>query len=381
MDEIDEMGMFWRRIKTHLTSLWLWRDTTAFDVLVGSTKKARINLPLRPALVFLVAIVLVENVNLIPSAFLFGVAWLFLASSHQHSDGKEKDRSFWNHPKPYRVWLRAFLSNDTLPVNVPPLSDSDVKGIPEEDTAMGSHPGPLGLSTSRDMNQPERSNIMDAGSNAGVSSESQRRGSLDGSVVSGFSGMRVKSSRSASLVALANTLLPVQTALGRICEAKRVAVSIVCWDESHVAFFITTVAIVAGIAFLFVPWAIVLVWTLRITVWSLLGPWMWLVDRFLVQDRSIATARYRSWDQHEPKEESEVRVAAWREYLFGKHHVVVPSWRPYRYCDSPLPSSAAVPISKEDKPECFISKKKHGQKLCGRMVPVWDDDTGKPVID
>jgi hypothetical protein len=77
-----------------------------------------------------------------------------------------------------------------------------------------------------------------------------------------------------------STLFPIQKNLRKRVLDLRIATSIVTWEERIHAFWITTMAFVATLAFFWVSCALNLKWILRITVWTLLGPWTAIVASY-----------------------------------------------------------------------------------------------------
>ena len=88
----------------------------------------------------------------------------------------------------------------------------------------------------------------------------------------------------------------------------------------------------------------------QITTWIILGPWMKLVDIFIVQKKNIASNeksielenfRQRIFNK-KPIDEEEKSL---REYLFGKYSYTPPEGAyTDRYIDRPLLSSSAKPF-------------------------------------
>jgi hypothetical protein len=79
-------------------------------------------------------------------------------------------------------------------------------------------------------------------------------------------------------------LLPIQQILGLVCKTIYIARSFLLWDDHSVyAFVITNACLAAGVGMLFIPWNWLLHWTLHIIVWTFLGPWMKLIDIFIVR--------------------------------------------------------------------------------------------------
>jgi hypothetical protein len=88
-------------------------------------------------------------------------------------------------------------------------------------------------------------------------------------------------------------LLPAQMALYKICILLRAVSSIVLWEDSVAAFWIVTTAMAASLLLAWIPWSFILLWSFRIFVWVLLGPWMKLVDIFYFNRLQNMTAEER----------------------------------------------------------------------------------------
>lgn len=106
-------------------------------------------------------------------------------------------------------------------------------------------------------------------------------------------------------------LVPVQQILYQACIYCRCAKSIIVWNDSIVAFWVATVALLlTGITF-FVPWTFLFRWTFRILSISLLGPWMKLVDVFYMDDDTKMT-----YEERKAKVEAEMQLRY--EYVMGE---------------------------------------------------------------
>merc|ERR1711972_40297 len=81
---------------------------------------------------------------------------------------------------------------------------------------------------------------------------------------------------------LKGLLFPVQLGLDTVVRYIRYANFIISWEESYIAFWITTACLLSSFVFLFVPWGFIIQWLARIIVWGVFGPWMKLVDIFYV---------------------------------------------------------------------------------------------------
>lgn len=54
---------------------------------------------------------------------------------------------------------------------------------------------------------------------------------------------------------------------------------------------------------------------------------------------------------------------------------MVPRFKDYRYCDTPLPESSATPVLEDI--EIITNKIYPGQTLTGEMIPTWGDGLDK----
>jgi len=181
---------------------------------------------------------------------------------------------------------------------------------------------------------------------------------------------------------LNRVVLPVQRTMMHMCHGVRVIKSIVTWEECHIAFWITNSAILLAIPVLFVPWGMVTRFVLRVMVWTLLGPWMKLVDIFYVQrlDREKkldawslehSTAVEAAKRAHQTRKENVIKLKSWRDYLFGKYMVQVPRFKEFRYKDVPLSVSTATPYDPNLRSPPRVVKRNFTQDVTGEMVPTW----------
>lgn len=170
------------------------------------------------------------------------------------------------------------------------------------------------------------------------------------------------------------------------------------WEESIVSFWITAVFLAAGLVSLLLPWAFILTWVGRITIWFLFGPHMKLVDLFLQAqakkygdvDNALAKFHEQSFLARLRREEA-VKLKAVKEIRFGRFSTEVPAFNLCRHFDRPLPQSSArifhteaggiIEEASEDIDE--TEKKKSwdidetkkktlwlpGQQLYGSMIP------------
>jgi hypothetical protein len=155
------------------------------------------------------------------------------------------------------------------------------------------------------------------------------------------------------------------------------------------------ISLVAGTVLLFVPWSWIVRWGLRVVVWTLLGPWMKLVDIFVVEklqaegdnlvkrffhsveQRSLALVLRRRLIQI--RKEDALKLGAMKSYMFWKVLARVPQFKDYRFPDVPRSESSARP-HEAGYSSVQIVERKHGQKLVGHMIPTWGDQEDGAIL-
>jgi hypothetical protein len=187
---------------------------------------------------------------------------------------------------------------------------------------------------------------------------------------------------------LKSVLHPIQLQLRDIVVKARIATSIILWEETYYAFWITTISFAASIVMLLIPWGLLLRWVFRIIAWVFLGPWMAIVDRLYFRANPIMTdeekeasrkkrlkSRYEvaveAASNYHVKRERGIKLQAMKKYMFGKFLIRVPRFREALYQDIPLPASFAEPYPSNAE-AIVINDRKYGQNLFGDMVPQRD---------
>jgi len=176
-----------------------------------------------------------------------------------------------------------------------------------------------------------------------------------------------------------------------VCKHLKFVGNIITWEESYLSFWVTVSSIVLSVVFLIVPWRLVVFWCARICAWTILGPWMKLVDLYLkgVEEMKKRNREYEKVREEEVtkmqmygarvKLEDEEKMRDMKIHKFGRYIVRVPQRSLARRKDIPLPESYAkhfVPPSRrsvlgiqvagiEEEYETVLP----GQHLTGSMVP------------
>lgn len=179
-----------------------------------------------------------------------------------------------------------------------------------------------------------------------------------------------------------------------ICLGLRIFKNIIVWQECYISFWITLTSFVLSFILLFVPWGVLIKWTLRITVWVFFGPWMKLVDIYYysaAEDESdearLASMNTLQLTIHnwleKAKLESQLakekmrKMRDFKKFMFGKHSMTVNILKKDRFYDIPLPSSSAtvyvhklISIGELAMEQAGYRRTRvHGQHLIGDMVP------------
>ena len=193
-------------------------------------------------------------------------------------------------------------------------------------------------------------------------------------------------------------LYPVQQNLAMVCRYVRHAEHIIAWEECYLSFWVTVGCFLLAFICAFVPWFFIIHWSARIVVWVGFGPWMKLVDIYVVKAKKPLTpeeqAKKREAERLKRKEatsallaearikrENAAKLKAMKKYLFGKFITKVPVLKEDRYRDTPLPDSTATPYKPELLPLSEIAmqeagynrKRIPGQHLVGDMIPRVED--------
>lgn len=189
-------------------------------------------------------------------------------------------------------------------------------------------------------------------------------------------------------------LYPYQQWLRLGCIWMRVFKNILIWEECYLSFWIALTSLSLAVVVFFLPWGLILKWTLRIVVWVTLGPWMKLVDIFLIdhveeetdalmQERRNKLQRERQkWLDQQKLEalivrENVAKLRDFKQYMFGQHIIQVNTLKKDRYYDIPLPSSTSSPYDPGSKSLGEVAMQEAGyhriritgQQLVGDMIP------------
>lgn len=362
--ELESYLIVWHYIKVSAISLLLWRGQKEIK-----WRNSRVQIPIHSAVFFIMGITLVENFDLLPSYFLFSIAWLLLTTN----EFRQKHPSPWHESLSYLQLWYAVLANQVPPVVI----DSH-----ENEGAIRSYEAEQKRRQEREVARAKE--IRERAERIDALFSDERNSAAE--AFSDDNATKLGAYRT-GLNPLAKALLPIQQTLGDVCKTLRIISSIVLWDESIYAFLIVTGCLVMGLIFLWFPWSFVLRWVVRILIWTFLGPWMKLVDMLFVQkqtkegeDEPELLTRLFEEQLHayeaardvlmQAKEEI-LKTRALKRFMFGRFVTRVPQFKEYRYPDVPRAESYATP-SQFHGP-VHVERRSHGQTLVGKMIPTWGD--------
>lgn len=186
------------------------------------------------------------------------------------------------------------------------------------------------------------------------------------------------------------------------CNGLRVFKNVISWHSSSKSFVFTVGCFLIGTILLLLPLGTIFLYTIRILVWTLFGPWMKLFDFHHMQHRygrihqdndeikEIKPINVDSFfESPEMKKLAKmVRVAAedalklkvMRQHLYGNFSEIIPSVDTSRFPSLPLQTSTAMSLEMHKKVAGYDCTKQSeivnlpGQRLQGKMIHVRSND-------
>jgi len=348
-----------------VAQILLWRG------IIRTTSSHRFWFPIQSIALFVAAASAVQRPDLIVSIFLYGVAWTLLSINFYQS----------RHPYP---WLRVKKSGDinlmatfgiSLNFSTPIVPHEGVREREEKDKL--------------DQLRARRTEELVMAFVAFIVKVVNIYGKSDAADIK-----MVSKGYSWSL--LADKLAPINSALQSVCKLLRMFRAFALGKTYAADVFSVNCIMVATLLILFPP-AVVLLWSARIAVWVLLGPWVKIIDILYVskwyetteelvermrEGRSEDKFRLPDFDcllesktiqavckQGRIMAEKAIKCKAMRTHLYGSYCEAVPSVDSSRFPSVPLSTSSAKPCSSEPK-----KKEKlygiHGQLLDDSILPL-----------
>jgi len=382
-DLIDEL-MKHMRISYYIVNIakniLFWRGSHKVS-LFGK----EVMLPISSFTLFFMAVTLVEKPKLIPSYSFFSLASVMLISMSWRN----------NHPNPwyrcpsFMTFFKVLTTGDAL------LTPEKIEAGQNAEEGMKFDLEWKELIETAEKKAEERAKEV-AQEQAELQKELQELGGMEGEDISTNIGAGGLSNLNP--LALKKYLYPVQQYLVIGCEYMRLLKNILLWEESIFSFWITFISLLLSVICLFIPWTFICTWTARLVAWSVFGPWMKLVDIYVLNkpkkegaeeetsaeelDR-LGRKKLMEETLQETRKKNEIafKLRDFKQYFFGKFLTKVPVWKSDRFNDIPLPSSTATPIKSSKKTEnkasvatlshqdSSIVERDLGQRLVGMMIP------------
>ena len=262
---IEELMTYQRAlfyVQDGLKSIILWRGHHPVSIC-----SCTIKLPIRSLLVFVAAVIVVEHPKYLLS-FILASLGLVLSSSLGF---RRNSPSKWIRCRTYHYHLRTLIFGKGIspPQTIEPYENAEefkefeknweekVKTYEEE-----AEKARIENLKKQEEYQKEMAAIGDA--NVDISTKGGGGVMGTGVTIDPFAALWVQ----------------IQTILEQVISIMRFVRNVVIWEESYIAFWITTSLYLLAILCLFVPWGWLILWTSRILVWTFLGPWMMCVDIF-----------------------------------------------------------------------------------------------------
>jgi hypothetical protein len=364
LEEYTNLGYY---IGEAAKTVFLWRGHYVINLIVMKFK-----LPLHSMVAFFLATTLINNFNLYPSYCLFCMAWFLLATN----EDRQRNPSPWHGTMTYGQMWYAALVNKAPAVPIADHENEAAIRLYEERRRQGEEKSRAKFLAAKDS----------AGKLGGFLSEETDAAAAEDAAAS--EDIATKAGSRPTLNPLAPVLLPIQILLGGVCKSLRIVKSICNWNESIYAFIIVNVCLILGILLIWVPWSFFVRWTLRIVIWIVLGPWMKLVDIYVVQKLEDENSDQSKWFKEQArlkleafaearrqimiKKEARLKLQAMKSIMFGKFVTRIPQFKEYRYPDVPRIESKAEPKKYTEEFRNVIQRKQ-GQRLEGDMIPIWGD--------
>lgn len=357
-------------VEDSIISLLMWR-TQSHVTVMGRT----IGLPTHSAIAFCCFAYLVEKPEFLPSFFFFSVAWFLIAVMSFRRQAPNP----WARCKSYGELFNMLILGKSMapPDHIRPheniedtkavIDDWQKRILESEERAKKAYEDSL---KAQEEYEKDMAEIGEAKTDI-----STKQGGV-------------------SVDIFKPIFFPIQKNLAMVCRTLRYVSALVCWQECYFTFWITTISMVLGVTFLFVPWLWILKWSARFTVWSIFGPWMKLVDLLyyskikpLTEDELEEREELQRLQRQELtckaatanriKRENAAKLRDVKKFLFGNYISRVPILKADRHRDVPLPESQAVPYRPKPLPLAQLAMKEAGyrrtrlpgQHLAGDMIP------------
>lgn len=352
-----------------VTNLILWRGS--LPISFGSYT---INVPIHSMTAFVIATTLVEHPQLLPS-FIFGcVAWFMIATNVYRRDLPD----VWMQCKAFVELIGILVSGRS---SVPPHSIEPFQNSEETRAFLEAWTNRIKLAEEKVAKDYEE---------AMKEREAYEREMEE--VGEDVTDMSTKIG-GVSIDPFKPILFPVQRNLAMVIRYVRTLKYIVSWEECYISFWVTVGCGVLSIVFFFVPWFFVIKWISRIVIWAVFGPWMKLVDIYVIGKEPLSEEEEKKKQMIDKEKrymkhikavqaariqrENGTKLKAMKKHMFGKYVIRIPVLKEDRYRDHPLPESSAAPYKLDSRSLSELAMEEvgyrrtrvPGQHLEGDMIP------------
>ena len=362
-------------IQDGFMALFLWRGT--LPIRIPYMSNATILLPIHSMSALVVTILVVERPQLLPAIFFASIAWLLLAVQAY----RQSLPDVWSRCKSTQQFIEILASGES---SVAPETVREQENYEaakafiawwEKRLADAEEAAKKAIEEQIQAQEEYERQMDEVGDTTDIDISTQSHGGL-------------------SIDPFKSLLFPVQQNLAMVCRYVRHVRHVISWQECYIAFWITTGCVLLSIICFFVPWFFLLKWTARITIWTIFGPWMKLVDIYYVskikpltaeeveqKKRKVREQRFMQTQsavaEARKKREEQTKLKDMKRHLFGKYITRVPVLKEDRYRDLPTALSHAEPFVKGSKALSEVAmqdagyhkERLPGQHLVGHMIP------------
>ena len=358
---LGEVALYWRRYCHFLDILFevlLWRGRLHLSYFGFSSKdsKASVWFPIHSIALSTAVLLSLEYPHLIGPIFFYAIAWMLLAINFHNS----------RHPYPWkqcRKWMEynyAVLTGHSLKKEV------RIEASTEDDWVVRAG---------------HRKDKVDEW-------RGKRMSALIGATLSFYNGIyqiysttivtaRFFSTKQNTWTLLGSKLTYPHMALKYLCKYSRLYLGFINWD-GYGANNVVLKSLLIATVWLFIPFNAILLWVCRILAWTLLGPWMKLVDIYWVHSwyktsNELAELVEQGVEEPDPDlpdydsilhsgwikdmadkgrlvAEHALKLKDMRDHRFGRYSEFIPSLDESRYPSIPLPQSTAEPFVSQARP-------------------------------
>lgn len=372
-DQIDELNSTYQRtmfyLRDSMSNIIFWRSTYLVDIGPYGVK-----LPLRSVVFFTAAITFVEMPHYLLSFILGSIGFTLMGTLSR----RRSNPSQWLRARTYHYYWRVLLRSRSAspPLNIKPNQNKDEYEAWERDW------------TERQKEYQEATEAA-AAKNLKMQEELQKElAEIGDADISTKSGGGVLS----KIDPFQGWYIWIQTILEYIITITRFCRWVALWEENYLAFWLTTASFVLAIVCAFIPWGFIILWTMRILVWTFLGPWMKIADlcwdshfKPFFKNMAKQTEKGQQEAIYQQKmlariaREDGVKLKVLKQAMFGRYISNVPVHKTSRYQDAPLIASEAHPIAASTinaEKATWVINRMSGQQLFGEMIPLTDEPSG-----